>query len=113
MAWRFVRECGGVGIRTINFHPAAKTYKRLNGRGLIPTSVYKAIYDPAKNEAAAYVTPNAPGMEYRTLSIAELEQRIKINVFPKLPAEVKTAKMALPPPIPHGSRSRNKPVDVE
>jgi endonuclease G len=86
--------------------------QRLNGRVLIPTAVYKAIYDPVRNQAAAYVTPNAPGMEYQTLSIAELEQRIKINVFPNLPAEIKAAKMVLPPPTSRGSRSRNKAVEV-
>jgi endonuclease G len=87
--------------------------QRLNGRVLIPTAVFKAIYDPRTNQAAAYVTPNAAGMEYQTLSIAELEERIKINVFPYLPAEVKTAKMPLPSPTPRGSRSRNKAVEVE
>jgi endonuclease G len=87
--------------------------QRLNGRVLVPAAIYKAVYDPAKNQAAAYVAPNAPGMEYQTLSIAELEERIKINVFPNLPADVKAAKMRLPPPTPRGSRSRNKAVEVE
>jgi endonuclease G len=90
-----------------------ESLQRLNGRVLIPTAVYKAIYDPARNQAGAYVTPNTPGMAYQTLSIAELEQRIKINVFPHLPADVKAAKMTLPPPTPRGSRSRNKAVEVE
>lgn len=87
--------------------------ERLNGRVLIPTFVYKAIYNPAKNEAGAYLTPNAPGMEYQTLSIAELEQRIRINLFPALPDTVKATKMAMPAPVPHSSRSRNKPAEVE
>jgi len=88
--------------------------ERLNGRVLVPTFVYKAIYDPARRQAAAYVTPNAPGMEYQTLSIAELEKRINVNVFPKLPAEIKAVKMNLPTPTPHGGRSgKNKPVEVD
>ena len=89
------------------------TLQRLNGRVLVPTSVFKAIYDPGRNAAAAYVTANRPGMEYETVSIADLEKRININLFPKLPPEVKEAKMALPPPRPHSSRgSRNQPVEV-
>ena len=87
--------------------------ERLNGRVLVPTFVFKAIYDPARKQAAAYVTPNAEGMAYQTLSIAELEKRIGVDVFPKLPAAIKAVKMALPVPTPHGRRSRkNKPVEV-
>lgn len=89
------------------------TLQRLNGRVLVPTTVFKAIYDPARKEAGAYVTPNAAGMEYRTLSIADLEQRAGINVFPGLSADIKAKKMALPVPTPHGARGgRNKPVEV-
>jgi endonuclease G len=88
--------------------------ERLNGRVLVPTSVYKAIYDSARKQAGAYVTPNAPGMAYQTLSIAELERRIGIDVFPKLPPEIKSSKMRLPVPTPHGRRGgKNRPVEVE
>lgn len=87
--------------------------QRINGRVLVPTFVFKAIYDPIRNEAGAYITPNAPGMEYQTLSIADLEKRIGINVFPKLPAQVREVKMELPKPTPHGSRrGKNAPVEV-
>lgn len=88
--------------------------ERLNGRVLVPTFVYKAIYDPARRQAAAYVTPNAEGMAYQTLSIAELEKRINVKVLPTLPAEIKAVKMALPVPTPHGRRGgKNKPVEVD
>ena len=88
--------------------------ERINGRVLVPTSIYKAIYDPARKQAGAYVTLNAPGMEYQTLSIANLEKRININVFPKLSPQIKAAKMAMPVPTPHGRRGgKNKPVEVE
>jgi len=88
--------------------------ERLNGRVLVPTFVFKAIYDPVRKQAAAYVTPNAPGMAYQTLSIAELEKCVGMNVFPKLPAEIKAVKMNLPAPRPHGGRGgKNKPVEVD
>jgi endonuclease G len=86
--------------------------ERINGRVLVPTAVFKAIYDPAAKAAAAYLTDNAPGMAYRTLSIAELEERAHINLFPKLPPEIKAAKMALPVPTPHGGRSNARPVEI-
>lgn len=93
---------------------AGNNLQRINGRVLVPTSVYKAIYDPVRKQAGAYVTPNAPGMEYQTLSIADLEKRININVFPKLSSEIKSVKMAMPVPTPHGRRGgKNKPVEVD
>ncbi|HEX7635937.1 MAG TPA: DNA/RNA non-specific endonuclease [Noviherbaspirillum sp.] len=88
--------------------------QRINGRVLVPTFIYKAIYDPAKKQAGAYVTPNAPGMEYQTLSIADLAKRINIDVFPKLSPQIRAAKMDMPVPTPHGRRGgKNKPVEVE
>jgi endonuclease G len=88
--------------------------RRLNGRVLVPTAVFKAIYSPARQAAAAYVTPNAPGMEYQTQSIADLEKRTNINIFPKLPPQIKESKMQLPVPTPHSSRGgRNPPIEVE
>ncbi|HYD78719.1 MAG TPA: DNA/RNA non-specific endonuclease [Paucimonas sp.] len=87
--------------------------QRLNGRVLVPTSVFKAIYDPARRQAAAYVTPNAEGMEYWTMSIAELEEFARIDPFPRLPAEIRETKMTLPVPELHKSRkSKNRPVEV-
>lgn len=87
--------------------------QRLNGRVLVPTSVFKAFYDRATGKAGAYVTPNAPGMTYQTLSIAELERRTGLNLFPALSAAVKADKMALPVPTPNGGRSRKKPIEVQ
>lgn len=88
--------------------------ERLNGRVLVPTSVYKAIYDPATKQAGAYVTANAPGMEYQTVSIADLEKRIHINVFPKLAPEIAAVKMPMPVPTPHGQRGgKNRPIEVD
>jgi endonuclease G len=88
--------------------------QRLNGRVLVPTAVYKALYVPSRNAAGAYVARNAPGMEYQTVSIAELEQQINISLFPGLPPEVKQTKMDMPVPVPHRSKkSRNAPTEVE
>jgi endonuclease G len=87
--------------------------ERINGRVLVPTAIFKAIYAPESGEAGAYVAPNAPGMIYQTMSIAELERRSGINLFPALPKKIKAVKMRLPQPMPHGGRGRNRPVEVE
>lgn len=76
--------------------------QRLNERVLVPSSVFKAVYDPGRNAAAAYVTPNAPGMRYDVVSIAAIEARSGINLFPALSPEIKAVAMALPAPTPHG-----------
>ncbi|MDR3430073.1 DNA/RNA non-specific endonuclease [Silvimonas sp.] len=80
--------------------------KRLNNRVLVPTYLYKAVYNPSKQQAAAYVTPNAPGDDYQVVSIAELEKRIGINPFPTLPEAARQQAMRLPPPKPASSGPR-------
>jgi endonuclease G len=70
--------------------------KRLNGRVLVPTYVFKAVYDPGKNEAAAYLVRNAEGKDFAKISVADLNKLTGLNVFPKLPANVKA--MDLPKP---------------
>ncbi len=79
---------------------------RINNRVFVPTSTFKAIYDPIRKEAGAYYTPNLAGMDYQTLSISELEKKIGINVFPKLSPAIKDKKMVLPVPTPHSSKYR-------
>lgn len=79
--------------------------KRLNGRVLVPTHIYKAVYDPARQEAGAYLEENKPGMEYKVISIAELERLAGINFFPRMPQKVKENAMKLPAPTPHGNKS--------
>ena len=72
--------------------------ERINGRVFIPTHIYKAIYDPAKKEGAAWISPNTAENIFEVVSIAELEKRININLFPGIPAEVKDKIASLPEP---------------
>ncbi len=78
--------------------------ERLNGRVLVPTHVFKAVLDPATQEAAAWIAPNADGDVYDVVSIAELEKRAHIDVFPKLPASAKQKAMRLPEPRIRGRK---------
>jgi endonuclease G, mitochondrial len=73
----------------------------LKGRILVPTYIFKAVYVPSRNAAAAYFAPNDGSQAWQPLSIAELETRIGIDVFPQLGADVKRQAMALPEPVPH------------
>jgi endonuclease G, mitochondrial len=62
----------------------------------VPTHVFKAVYDPGKNEAAAYLVKNAAGKAYATISIADLDKLTGLKVFPKLPANVKMLDLPKP-----------------
>lgn len=79
----------------------------LKGHVLVPTHIYKAVYVPSQHKAGAYFAPNDASQEWEAISIAELEARIGIDVFPTLKAEVRKQAMALPEPTPHfGCRVR-------
>lgn len=72
--------------------------QRINSRVFVPTHVYKAIYDPQRKEGAAWLAPNAAGDVYEVISLAELEKRIGINLFPSVATDVKAHAMRLPEP---------------
>ena len=76
--------------------------QRIGGRVLVPTYLFKAIYDPAQNGAGAYLVPNAPGNRYAVISIAKLDQLSGISVFVALPQAVKEKAMDLPVPRTRG-----------
>jgi endonuclease G len=73
----------------------------LNGRVGVPSRIYKAVYDPARRAAAAYVTPNADGMDWQAVSIDQLAQITGIDPFPAVPPEIKLVATPLPTPQPH------------
>lgn len=75
------------------FH--GQSINRLNGRVLIPTHVYKLIYDPERNMAGAYLVENAPNKRHRELTLSELEQFAGVSF---LPAAQGVKKLKLPRP---------------
>lgn len=77
--------------------------QRIGGRVLIPTKLYKAIYDPSSGQAGAYIVDNANGDNYQVISIAQLEQLSGIKPFPKLSVSAKQNTMSLP--VPSGQNS--------
>jgi endonuclease G len=81
----------------------------LNGRVRVPSAMFKAIYDPSRREAGAYVADNAAGGGYRVLSIAQLRALIGVDVFPTLPEAIKAQAMRLPPPQRRETQSRETP----
>ncbi|WP_192499198.1 DNA/RNA non-specific endonuclease [Skermanella pratensis] len=82
------------------------TLQRLRGRVLVPTHIFKAVYDPKRKQAAAYLVENADGDQWRGVSIAELQQITGIDPFPGLASSVKNHAMALPDPKLPGRRQK-------
>jgi len=67
--------------------------KRLNGRVLIPTHVFKLVYDPKRNAAGAYLVENAPNRRHREITLAELEGMAGVRF---LPAAANVSPLKLP-----------------
>ncbi|MGY6768114.1 DNA/RNA non-specific endonuclease [Komagataeibacter sp. NFXK3] len=66
-------------------------------RVLVPTSTWKAVYDPRRQLSGVYVCHNvarSPGCSH--VSVAELTRITGVDPFPGLPASVKQSCMALP-----------------
>jgi endonuclease G, mitochondrial len=78
--------------------------KRIGGRVLVPTATFKAIYDPNKQEAGAYVVGNASGALPKVVSVAELNRMAGLDIFPAVRAQVKSRAMRLPIPKPRKRR---------
>ncbi|MBI1213822.1 MAG: DNA/RNA non-specific endonuclease [Alphaproteobacteria bacterium] len=75
------------------------TVQQINDRVMVPTKIFKAVYDVTKKQASVYLVDNADGDKYRVITLEQLEQLAGIEVFPGLPEKVRTAKLELPAPM--------------
>ena len=73
---------------------------RIAGRVLVPTAIFKAVYDPNRQEAGAYLVGNVVGATPRIMSIAELNEITGLDIFPAVSSRVKSRAMRLPVPKP-------------
>lgn len=80
----------------------------IKGRVLVPTWIFKAVYDPRRREGAAYLARNAAEGEWRAVSLAELSKIVGLDPFPGLAPEVKAIAMTLPEPRTY-SRDEARP----
>lgn len=72
--------------------------QRIGGAVMVPTAMFKAVYDPGKGEAGAYVVENVEGAVPQVISIADAEKMSGIRLFPSLGDTVKSKAMRLPLP---------------
>lgn len=94
---RFATRRGSVYVVTgVVF--AGGSLRQIGAGVLVPTQLYKALYDPATGQAGAYLVPNAAGAEWQSLSLDELRSVARVDVFPGLPPAAKATAMTLPDP---------------
>jgi len=78
--------------------------QRIGGAVMVPTQIFKAIYDPKRKEAGAYLIDNATGAQPQKMSIADLEKISGISIFPSISARAKSGVMQLPEPKSYRER---------
>ncbi|MET0321850.1 MAG: DNA/RNA non-specific endonuclease [Duganella sp.] len=66
------------------------------GQVLVPTHLYKVVYSPRQRAGGAYFVENRAGAAYETMTVAQLESRIGINLLPSLSAQDKQVMLRLP-----------------
>ena len=77
------------------------------GRVLVPTHLYKLVYSPRQRAGAAWLVENRADSAVRTVSIAELESTIGIDLLPALTTQQKQVVLTLP--SVHEKKSAKKP----
>jgi endonuclease G len=73
------------------------------GNVLVPTHLFKVVYRPRVNQAAAYFLKNEATKEYTVISVAQLERTVGIDLLPGVSQGVKDVAANLPRPTPHNA----------
>ncbi|HEX7984354.1 MAG TPA: DNA/RNA non-specific endonuclease, partial [Duganella sp.] len=66
------------------------------GNVLVPTHLYKLVYSPRQRAGAAFFVENRAGAAYQTMSVAQLESKVGIDLLPSLSTGEKEAMLPLP-----------------
>jgi len=85
----------------------------LQGRVLVPTSAWKAVYDPGMGAAGAYVCKNTEGPTCVLLPVADIARVVGVDPFPALSESVKEVVMQLPLPPDRHRNTLSRPAPRE
>lgn len=80
--------------------------EQIGGAVMVPTKLFKAVYDPQRKEAGAYLIDNTADAQPEKISIAELEKIAGISIFPSVEENIKSRLMRLPEPKSYKERKR-------
>lgn len=94
---KFAKERGELYVVTGPLFQGSNL-QRIGGAVMVPSHLFKAIYDPSRKESGVYLVENAPGATASKLSVAELESMAGMNIFPSLDQRTKERLMRLPDP---------------
>ncbi|GBQ21611.1 endonuclease [Gluconacetobacter sacchari DSM 12717] len=98
------------GVVYVVTGPAFRGQKQAIGSDdvLVPSSTWKAVYDPVAEKAGVYVCKNNNAPTCTTVSVATLIQEVGIDPFPGLSDTLKAQAPDLPQPeaSPYAPRSR-------
>ncbi|MWV23972.1 DNA/RNA non-specific endonuclease [Methylobacterium sp. 2A] len=83
--------------------------QQIKGGVLVPTQLFKALYDPASGEAGAYLARNDDTRDWHAISIDALNQQAGIDVFPGLPSGARSSAMTLPDPHASARAEERRP----
>lgn len=78
-----------------------KSIEQLHSRVMVPTNIFKLVYDPRTKEASAYLVKNEAGSDYQIISVAQLESLAGITFLPDMDSQRKQVRVELPVPTPH------------
>lgn len=78
--------------------------EQLGDAVMVPTKLFKAVYDPQRKEAGAYLIGNTADAQPEKISITELEKLTGINIFPSVDENIKSRLMRLPEPKSYKER---------
>lgn len=88
---------------------SGEAVQQIKGGVLVPTQLFKALYDPASGEAGAYLARNDDSKDWHAVSIDELRGQAGIDVFPGLPAAARATAMTLPDPHASARADERRP----
>lgn len=81
---------------------------------LVPTSTWKAVYDPVSKGAGVYVCKNNEQPTCAAVSVATLIRVVGVDPFPALSDDVKATMMTLPAPQASPYRPRShQPLHIQ
>jgi endonuclease G len=83
------------------------------GNVLVPTYIYKVVYSPKRQQAAAYFIKNEDTSHYQALSVTQLENTLRIDLLPGVPKRIKDVAMPLPGAGAGQHGARNAPEKRE
>jgi endonuclease G, mitochondrial len=93
----FAEDEDEIFVFTGPVYPDMRNARTIGDGVAVPDQIFKAIYLPANDEAAAYIVLNQDTHRYRMIGIAELSALTGIDFFPRMTERARSTRMSLPP----------------